>query len=207
MQTGSSIWQQGTPKVADGGFAAAGVKDAGDYTTDEVVDPSFNDLGWRTVDVPHDFSIEGEKVKSSSDARRLIWKADLAITVKRFTVPASMSGNKTISLDFEGVYQNSVVLLKRWRRSAAIRAVIPDLHWISRKVKYGEEERTGCKSTEYVTVRPLVHRQWYHPPVHLLIDNQAHFNRNGITLTTPTLEGRLYSIQDRCTEYRSNRLF
>ena len=25
-------------------------------------------------------------------------------------------------------------------------------------------------------------------PVHLLIDNQAHFNRNGITLTTPTLE-------------------
>ena len=25
-------------------------------------------------------------------------------------------------------------------------------------------------------------------PVHLLIDNQAHFNRNSITLTTPTLE-------------------
>lgn len=60
-----------TPKVADGGFAAAGVKDAGDYTTDEIVDPSFNDLGWRTVDVPHDFSIEGEKVKSSSDAQAL----------------------------------------------------------------------------------------------------------------------------------------
>ena len=58
-----------TPEVADGGFAAAGVKDAGDYTTDEIVDPSFNDLGWRTVDVPHDFSIEGEKVKSSSDAQ------------------------------------------------------------------------------------------------------------------------------------------
>lgn len=70
-----------TPKVADGGFAAAGIKDAGDYTTDEIVDPSFNDLEWRTVDVPHDFSIEGEKVKSLP-MHRLIWKADLAITVR-----------------------------------------------------------------------------------------------------------------------------
>lgn len=97
-----------TPKVADGGFAAAGVKDAGDYTTDEIVDPSFNDLGWRTVDVPHDFSIEGEKVKSSSDAQAYL-EGGLGYYRKRFTVPASMSGNKTISLDFEGVYQNSVV--------------------------------------------------------------------------------------------------
>ena len=99
-----------TPKVADGGFAAAGVKDAGDYTTDEIVDPSFNDLGWRTVDVPHDFSIEGEKVKSSSDAQAYL-EGGLGYYRKRFTVPASMSGNKTISLDFEGVYQNSVVYL------------------------------------------------------------------------------------------------
>ena len=28
-------------------------------------------------------------------------------------------------------------------------------------------------------------------PVHLLIDNQAHFNRNGITLTTPTLDNAI----------------
>lgn len=110
MQTGSSIWLREHQKSLMAVSQRPGVKDAGDYTTDEIVDPSFNDLGWRTVDVPHDFSIEGEKVKSSSDAQAYL-EGGLGYYRKRFTVPASMSGNKTISLDFEGVYQNSVVYL------------------------------------------------------------------------------------------------
>lgn len=195
-----------TPKVADGGFAAAGVKDAGDYTTDEIVDPSFNDLGWRTLDVPHDFSIEGEKVKSSSDAQAYL-EGGLGYYRKRFTVPASMSGNKTISLDFEGVYQNSVVYLNGEKIGSYPSGYTGFALDITKKVKYGEENVLVVKvqnmspSGRWYTGSGIIR------PVHLLIDNQAHFNRNGITLTTPTLEGRLYSIQDRCTEYRSNRLF
>ena len=176
-----------TPKVADGGFAAAGVKDAGDYTTDEIVDPSFNDLGWRTVDVPHDFSIEGEKVKSSSDAQAYL-EGGLGYYRKRFTVPASMSGNKTISLDFEGVYQNSVVYLNGEKIGSYPSGYTGFALDITKKVKYGEENVLVVKvqnmspSGRWYTGSGIIR------PVHLLIDNQAHFNRNGITLTTPTLE-------------------
>lgn len=176
-----------TPKVADGGFVAAGVKDAGDYTTDEIVDPSFNDLEWRTVDVPHDFSIEGEKVKSSSDAQAYL-EGGLGYYRKRFTVPASMSGNKTISLDFEGVYQNSVVYLNGEKIGSYPSGYTGFALDITKKVKYGEENVLVVKvqnmspSGRWYTGSGIIR------PVHLLIDNQAHFNRNGITLTTPTLE-------------------
>lgn len=181
-----------TPKVADGGFAAAGVKDAGDYTTAEIIDPEFNDLGWRTVDVPHDFSIEGAKVKSSSDAQAYL-EGGLGYYRKKFTVPASMESSTTnpgrrISIDFEGVYQNSVVYLNGEKIGSYPSGYTGFALDITNKVKYGEENVLVVKvqnmspSGRWYTGSGIIR------PVHLLIDNQAHFNRNGITLTTPTLE-------------------
>lgn len=181
-----------TPKVADGGFAAAGVKDAGDYTTAEIVDPDFNDLGWRTVDVPHDFSIEGAKVKSSSDAQAYL-EGGLGYYRKKFTVPASMESSTTnpgrrITIDFEGVYQNSVVYLNGEKIGSYPSGYTGFALDITNKVKYGEENVLVVKvqnmspSGRWYTGSGIIR------PVHLLIDNQAHFNRNGITLTTPTLE-------------------
>ena len=181
-----------TPEVADGGFAAAGVKDAGDYTTAEIIDPDFNDLGWRTVDVPHDFSIEGAKVKSSSDAQAYL-EGGLGYYRKKFTVPASMESSTTnpgrrISIDFEGVYQNSVVYLNGEKIGSYPSGYTGFALDITNKVKYGEENVLVVKvqnmspSGRWYTGSGIIR------PVHLLIDNQAHFNRNGITLTTPTLE-------------------
>ncbi len=181
-----------TPKVADGGFAAAGVKDAGDYTTAEIVDPDFNDLGWRTVDVPHDFSIEGAKVKSSSDAQAYL-EGGLGYYRKKFTVPASMESSTTnpgrrITIDFEGVYQNSVVYLNGEKIGSYPSGYTGFALDITNKVKYGEENVLVVKvqnmspSGRWYTGSGIIR------PVHLLIDNQAHFNRNAITLTTPTLE-------------------
>lgn len=181
-----------TPEVADGGFAAAGVKDAGDYTTAEIVDPSFNDLEWRTVDVPHDFSIEGAKVKSSSDAQAYL-EGGLGYYRKKFTVPASMESStsnpgRRITIDFEGVYQNSVVYLNGEKIGSYPSGYTGFALDITNKVKYGEENVLVVKvqnmspSGRWYTGSGIIR------PVHLLIDNQAHFNRNGITLTTPTLE-------------------
>lgn len=176
-----------TPEAADGGFAAAGVKDAGDYTTEEIVSVDFNDLGWRTVDVPHDFSIEGEKVSSSSDAQAYL-QGGLAYYRKRFTVPASMQGSKTISIDFEGVYQNSVVYLNGEEVGSYPSGYTGFALDITNKIKYGQENVLVVKvqnmspSGRWYTGSGIIR------PVHLVIDNLAHFNRNGITLTTPDLE-------------------
>ena len=59
---------------------------------------------------------------------------------------------------------------------------------ITKKIRYGSENVLVVKVQN---MSPS--RRWYTGigivrPVHLVIDNLAHFNRNGITLTTPTLE-------------------
>ncbi|MEY8391360.1 InlB B-repeat-containing protein [Lachnospiraceae bacterium 45-W7] len=175
------------PEVADGGFAAAGVKDAGDYTTEEIVAEDFDDVSFRTLDVPHDFSIEGEKVSSSSDAQAYL-EGGLGYYRKKFTVPAAMQGNRRISLDFEGVYQNSVVYLNGEEIGGYPNGYTGFALDITGKVKYGQVNTLVVKvqnmspSGRWYTGSGIVR------PVHLVIDNQACFNRNGITLSSSDLK-------------------
>lgn len=176
-----------TPEAADGGFAAEGVKDAGEYTTAEIVAEDFDDLSWRTLDVPHDFSIEGEKVSSSVDSQAYL-QGGLGYYRKKFSVPASMQGARRISIDFEGVYQNSVIYLNGEEVGSYPSGYTGFALDITDKVKYGSENTLVVKvqnmspSGRWYTGSGIVR------PVHLVIDNLACFNRNGIVLDSPTLE-------------------
>jgi len=177
----------GDPKMYGAYFAEHGVKDAGDYTTEEIVAEDFDDLGWRTVDVPHDFSIEGEKVSSSVDAQAYL-QGGLGYYRKKFTVPASMKESRIISLDFEGVYQNSVVYLNGEEVGGYPNGYTGFALDITNRIKYGEENVLVVKvqnmspSGRWYTGSGIIR------PVHLVVDHKMHFNRNGITLTAPNLE-------------------
>lgn len=168
-------------------FAANGLKDAGDYTTEEIVATDFDDYSWRTVDVPHDFSIEGEKVSESVDSQSYL-QGGLAYYRKKFTVPASMKGTKEISIEFEGVYQDSVIYLNGKEIGAYPSGYTGFALDVTDALNYGGENVLVVKVQN---MSPS--GRWYTGsgilrPVHLVIDNLAHFNRNGITLTAPTLE-------------------
>jgi beta-galactosidase len=71
--------------------------------------PEFNDGSWRTLDLPHDWSIEGP---FSEDAPAAGTGAYLPTGIgwyrKRFTLPATTRG-KHVALQFDGVYQRSEV--------------------------------------------------------------------------------------------------
>lgn len=175
-----------TPEV-NGNFAAGGVKDAGDYTTAQIIAETFDDASWQTVDIPHDFSIEGEKVAASQDSQGYL-QGGLGWYRKKFIIPASMQGAKTISIDFDGVYQNSVVYLNGEEIGAYPNGYTGFALDITNKLKYGKENVLVVKVQN---MSPS--GRWYTGsgitrPVHLTIDNLAHFNRNGIALRTPTLK-------------------
>lgn len=183
-----------TPEVADTGFAEGGVKDAGLYTTNQIIASDFNDLDWRTVDVPHDFSIEGEKTAASVDSQAYL-QGGLAYYRKSFEMPASMSNSKRISIDFEGVYQNCVVYLNGQEVGSYPNGYTGFALDITNKVKYGDENLLVVKVQN---MSPS--GRWYTGsgitrPVHLVVDNLACFNRNGITLTAP----------DIATDYNANQ--
>jgi beta-galactosidase len=71
--------------------------------------PGFDDTSWRSVTLPHDWSIEQQPTPDQSNATGY-FPGGLGWYRKTFTLPPSTAG-KTISLDFDGVYMNSYVYL------------------------------------------------------------------------------------------------
>src|SRR5436190_22326001 len=71
--------------------------------------PQFNDVTWRKLDLPHDWSIEGEfSEKNPTTFNEGALPAGIGWYRKTFTLPAS-SKNKLVRIVFDGVYQNSQV--------------------------------------------------------------------------------------------------
>lgn len=73
--------------------------------------PSFADSSWRTVDLPHDWSIESKPDKNNpSGAGGGFFPGGTGWYRKAFTAPADWKG-KRVSVEFDGVYRNATVYL------------------------------------------------------------------------------------------------
>lgn len=71
-------------------------------------DTRFNDKGWRRLDLPHDWSIEGENLQTNSSGSVGYFPMGIGWYRKSFTVQ-EYSKNKKYSIEFDGVYMNSTV--------------------------------------------------------------------------------------------------
>ena len=79
----------------------------GDVTHAET--PSLDDSGWRTLDLPHDWSIEGQFSETNpAGAGGGALPGGVGWYRKSFTIPKADSGRLTF-VDFDGVYRNSEV--------------------------------------------------------------------------------------------------
>ena len=71
----------------------------------------FSDAGWRTLNLPHDWSIEGKFSKDNpATPEGGALPGGIGWYRKTFTVPAS-SKDKKVYIDFDGVYQKSTVYI------------------------------------------------------------------------------------------------
>jgi beta-galactosidase len=71
--------------------------------------PAFDDAAWRTVNVPHDWSIEGPfDSKNATAGAGAFLPAGVGWYRKHFTVPAA-DASKRVFIDFDGVMANSDV--------------------------------------------------------------------------------------------------
>lgn len=74
-------------------------------------DPALPDSGWRSLDLPHDWSIEGDfSATNPAGAGGGALPGGIGWYRKTFTVPASDSAKQTF-IEFDGVYRNSEVWL------------------------------------------------------------------------------------------------
>ncbi|MFI5162988.1 MAG: beta-galactosidase GalB [Sphingobacteriales bacterium] len=73
--------------------------------------PALKDAAWRTLNLPHDWSIEGKFSKDNpATPEGGALPGGIGWYRKTFTVPAA-SKNKKVYIDFDGVYQKSTVWL------------------------------------------------------------------------------------------------
>ena len=82
------------------------------FSKGEAIDsenPDFDDTSWQTVDLPHDYSIEGPFSKENSSFSRGGWlPAGKCAYRKSFKVSKSNS-DKRFVIYFDGAYRNSEV--------------------------------------------------------------------------------------------------
>jgi len=71
--------------------------------------PAFNDSAWRSLNLPHDYSIEGQFDQKWASGTAFL-PAGIGWYRKHFSIPDADSG-KTITLRFDGIYNNSTVYL------------------------------------------------------------------------------------------------
>ncbi len=143
--------------------------------------PGLSDADWRTVDVPHDFSIEGppgadpatmdgpfdRKSPGGTSARAL--NGGIAWYRKTFTLPDA-THFKEVSVQFDGVYMDSDVLAQ-WCAPAQAALRLYQFSGRSDAALEAGQKRPGGPGQRPTALLPLVFRGG-HLPACLAFDHQ-----------------------------------
>ena len=112
---------------------------------DEYKLASYNDNAWRALDLPHDWSIEGEfKKDNPASPEGGALPGGIGWYRKKFTVPASSAGKDTY-IEFDGVYQRSEVWINDHYLGLRPNGYISFSYDLSPYLKYGQENRISVK--------------------------------------------------------------
>jgi beta-galactosidase len=166
------------------------ITDTAEMPTADVVRPGYDTSDWRTLSVPHDWSVEGPKVATGSQASHGFLQGGLGFYRKTFTVPESMrETGKKISIDFEACFQNCDVYLNGDLVGNYPSGYTGFAFDLTDLLNYGAQQ------TNELVVRAqnrVPGSRWYNGsgltrPVHLIVTDSARIARNGIYLTSPDL--------------------
>ncbi|MPQ44069.1 Ig-like domain-containing protein [Clostridium tarantellae] len=150
---------------------------------------NFDDSSWRTLDLPHDWSIELDFNPNSVATHEGGWlDGGTAWYRKTFTLEDSMKG-KEISIDFDGVYMESEIYVNGTKVGEYQNGYTPFSFNIEDNLKFNGEE--NIIAVKVVNRQPS--SRWYsgsgiYRNVYLTVTDPIHVDRYGTFVTTPTLE-------------------
>ena len=161
---------------------------------------AFADTGWRTLDLPHDWSIEG---KFSEQNLAGVGGGALPGGVgwyrKRFAVPAADSG-KLIFVEFDGVYRNSEVWIngqylgkRPYGYSSFPYDLTPHLHYRGRNVIAVRVDNSQQPNSRWYSGSGIYRH------VRLVTTGPVHVDQWGTYVTTPTASADSARVTIRTT--------
>jgi beta-galactosidase len=166
---------------------------------------SFDDSKWRTVDLPHDWSIEDLPGTQSPFDPDAVGQVSTGFTVggtgwyrKTFTV-AAVQKNKRIIIQFDGVYMNSEVWLNGEKIGTHPYGYTGFWFDITDKIKFGAKNiiavqvRNEGQNSRWYTGSGIYRHVW------LKILDQAHVAQWGTYITTPEVNASSVKVNIKTT--------
>ncbi|WP_159523865.1 beta-galactosidase GalB [Sunxiuqinia indica] len=147
----------------------------------------YDDAAWRTLNLPHDWSVEG---KFSKDNASTTAEAALPTGIgwyrKTFTVPENSKG-KQLYIDFDGVFQNSKVWINGQLLGERPNGYISFRYELTPYLKYGEQKNVIAVRVDN-SEQP--NSRWYtgsgiYRNVWLTTTDSVHVAHWGTFVTTP----------------------
>jgi len=155
---------------------------------------NYDDSEWRTLSLPHDWSIEGQF--SEEHSGRNAWlPGGIAWYRKAFKLPAKFEG-KNIQIQFDGVYKNSTLWVNGHPVGRQHDGYTSFYFDISELLNAGESNTIAVRVDN--SVQPNC--RWYsgsgiYRNVWLNISNKTHVATWGTFITTPSVRAKEASIQ------------
>jgi beta-galactosidase len=151
--------------------------------------PAFDDSGWRKLNVPHDWSIEGPFDASLGSSTGYA-PGGIAWYRKHFKLDAAHKGN-AVAIEFDGIYNNSEVWINGQfvgRRPYGYSSFQCDL---TPYLKFGKDENVLAVRVDHSR---LPDSRWYtgsgiYRHVRLRVNDKLHIGRQGVFVSTVQIKG------------------
>lgn len=168
--------------------------------------PEFNDSEWRILDVPHDWSVEGQFAEDNpSSVSGGYLPTGIACYRKHFVMPEGSKG-KRIKIRFDGVYMNSTVYLNGMYLGNRPYGFSTFEYDLTPHLNYnGESNVIAVKVDNSLTINC----RWYtgsgiNRNVHLNISEQQHFKSFGTFFRTTSIDDNLAQLKVDCEVISNN---
>ena len=155
---------------------------------------TFDDNRWRTLDVPHDWSIEQNYTTTNTSGSTGFLPTGIGWYRKTFSVDADQKGRQ-FSLEFDGVYCNSQVWVNGSLVGGRPYGYLPFSCDITPHIQYGGENTIAVRvdHSNYADAR------WYtgsgiHRSVRLVSTHPTHIPRWGSWVETPRISDKMAKV-------------
>jgi len=168
--------------------------------------PEFDDSEWRVLDVPHDWSIEGQFAENNpSSVSGAFLPMGIGCYRKHFVLPEGAKG-KRIKIRFDGVYMNSSVYLNGiflGNRPYGFSTFEYDL---TPHLKFNGEKNVIAVKVDNSLV---INSRWYtgsgiNRNVHLFITEQQHFKSFETFFRTTSIDDNIAWMKVDCEVISNN---
>lgn len=156
----------------------------------------FNDKGWRNLDLPHDWSIEGKILsKNPTAGAGGYFPAGVGWYRKTFKAPSEWK-TKNVSIYFEGVYMNSEVFINGKSLGIYPYGYSSFSYDLAPYLNFDQENVIAVR----VDNSKLLNSRWYsgsgiYRHVWMMVTNPVHVAHWGIAISTPEVSSKKSTVQ------------